>query len=376
MRILILCHEYPPIGGGAAAVVAALAKEYRRRENDVVVVTMGFGDLVSHESAEGIVLHRVPCSRRRKEMASPLEGLYWAARCLPLVRSLHEERPFDAVHAHFIMPAGIVADCFRRSCGVSFIVTPHGSDVPGYNRERLRAVHHLVRPWWRRICRNAARVTSPSHSLLALIERSAGECKGQVVPNGLETGRFPERPKEKRILLCSRLVERKGFHVFLEAIQDLDLQGWEIDLVGDGPMRARLEQLADLCRIPVHMHGWIDNDDPRLAALYARALVFVFPSEWENFSIALLEAMDAECAVITTDIEGNREVVGDTGLLVTPGDRDSMRSALVRIVDSFDECRELGRRAGRRVRENFDWRLIGHTYLKLLTDPGGDEESA
>lgn len=366
LNILVLCHEYPPIGGGAAAVCAELARHYVLLGHSVCLLTMAFEDLPSCECIEDIAVHRIPCGRRRKEMASPWEGLRWATRCVPLARRLHGQQSFDVIHTHFIMPAGIVANRLKRAEGIPTIITPHGSDVPGYNPDRLKAVHHLVRPWWRRICRQADVIASPSASLLKLLEAKAVDCRSQVVPNGFEPSRFPPLRKEKRILLCSRLVRRKGFHLFLAAIESLDLPGWEVDIVGDGPMYPQLASMAKRCRVPVRMHGWVDNRDPKLAELYGRAMLFVLPSSWENFSIALLEGMGAGCAVVSTDIAGNPEVIGDCGRLIPPNDIGALRRTIIELTGKPEYVQELGRRAAERVAKNFDWETIARRYVALF----------
>jgi glycosyltransferase involved in cell wall biosynthesis len=366
MRVLVASHEYPPIGGGAGAVCRALAQRYVQQGNEVVVVTMALGSAVGLDRDDGVAVHRIACGRRRKEMASPWEGLRWAARSVPIARQLHRQRPFDVVHAHFIMPGGIVAQRLWRSERVPGIVTAHGSDVPGYNRERLRLAHRVARPWWHKICREMAVVVSPSASLQGLIEVQRARFRGTVIPNGFDTARLRAPTKQKRILLCSRLVRRKGFHHFLAAVEALDLPGWQVDIVGAGPAYGELRRLARRCRTPVTLHGWIDNHDPRLAALYQAATIFVFPSEWENCSIALLEAMSAGCAVITTDISGNPEVVGDSATLVPARDVPALRRAIVTLTANPRQCRRLGQAAATRVAAEFDWDVVGARYLTLL----------
>lgn len=366
MRILLICHEYPPIGGGAAAVCAALGREYARQGHATWVVTMGFDDLPDRECVDDVRVIRVPCGRQSKTMASAREGLRWAKAAWPVVRDLHQSQNFQMAHAHFVMPAGIVARRLYQSAAVPFLITPHGSDVPGYNRERLKLVHYLVRPWWKQIVKSANAVVSPSHDLLALLCQSVTVPQSQVIPNGFEPGRFKPLEKENRILLCSRLVARKGFDVFLRAIQNMPLFGWHVDIVGDGPQREVLSQLAQQCRVPVHMHGWIDNDDPRLAELHGKARIYVLPSERENFSIALLEAMSAGCAVITTNVAGNPEVVGDTGYLMPPRDETMLAQVVEELTANPMLCNKLGQRAAQRACEQFNWMRIGEQYLKVM----------
>jgi glycosyltransferase involved in cell wall biosynthesis len=367
MNVLVLCHEYPPIGGGAGAVGASLAARYASRGHTVRVATMALGRHSGEETMDGVRVARIGCGRRRREMASPVEALRWAWRCRGVVDRWHREEAIDVAHAHFLMPAGIVAGGMKERFGTPTLVTLHGSDVPGFNRERLKAAHVIARPWWRRVCRSMDQVVTPSHSLAGLFREAGGVGTPEVIPNGIDAGRFRPLDKKTRILLCSRLVERKGFHYFLEAIRDLDMPGWEVDVVGDGPMRQSLEEMARHCRVPVRMHGWLDNDSDELAQLYREAMVFALPSEWENFSVALLEAMDAACAVITTDVSGNPEVVGDSGCLVPPRDVDGLREAVVRLTGSTERCLEMGARARDRVAREFDWGTVADRYLGRLS---------
>lgn len=366
MRILVLCHEYPPIGGGGAAVCFALSKQYALAGHEVTVISMGFDNLQDSEIIDEYKLFRIKCGRIRKEMASPLEALIWSQKCWNLVKKLNGQSSFHVGHAHFIMPAGIIASRARKVFGLPFIITSHGSDVPGYNRERLKLVHIIVKSWWKKICASADYIVSPSESLFNLIKKSTTEFKGKVIPNGFEPGRFKPLKKKKKILLCSRLVERKGFQYFLEAIRYMEPNGWDVDIVGDGPMYKALASLGSQCKIPVNMHGWLDNNDPKLKKLYGQAMIFVFPTEWENFSIALLEAMSSGCAVITTDVGGNSEALGDTGCFVKAKDISELRQAILWLTQDFEMCKNLGQRAAERATKLFNWETISERYLKIL----------
>lgn len=366
MHILVLSHEYPPVGGGAGASCALLSEQYVAAGHDVTVLTMLHGELPRDETINGVRVLRQPCGRKQWEMASPAEGLLWARRAWNVALDLHRQQPFDITHAHFIMPAGIVARWLQRQTGLPYVITPRGSDVPGYNRERLKLAHVLARPWWKRIVHHAARIISPSTSLLELIQARISTDNTCVIPNGVNTTRFQPGGKERRILLCSRLVERKGFQYFLEGLRYVDLLGWQVDIVGSGPYQPQLEKLAKQCRWPITFHGRIDNRDPRLAALYARASIFVFPSERENCPVAILEAMTAGCAVVTTNVTGNPEVLGTTGRLVPPCDAGALSEVIQALIQDEAQCELLGQQARQRVLENFEPQQIAARNLAIL----------
>lgn len=185
------------------------------------------------------------------------------------------------------------------------------------------------------------------------------------IPNGILTDRFDERPKQPRILMTGRLLPRKGFHLVLEALQGVTMD-LEVHLAGDGPDRERLETLAAQLDVTVVFHGWLSHDDPLLRELYETSRIFCLPSSRENASVSLLEAMLAGMAVVTTNVTGCPETVGDTGVVVPPDDVPALRAALIPLLESPERCAELGARAQARVRAEFDWEHITGAYLDLF----------
>jgi glycosyltransferase involved in cell wall biosynthesis len=111
--------------------------------------------------------------------------------------------------------------------------------------------------------------------------------------------------------------------------------------------------------------GWLDNESPQLKELYETSSMFVLPSEVENFPIALLEAMAAGLAIITTQGTGCAEVVGEAALLVPPKDPEAIRALLPRLVQDGELRRSLGRAARERLERYFTWRLVAQRYADI-----------
>jgi glycosyltransferase involved in cell wall biosynthesis len=82
----------------------------------------------------------------------------------------------------------------------------------------------------------------------------------------------------------------------------------------------------------------------------------------DNFPVSLLEAMAAGCAIVTTSAGGCPEVVGDTGLVVEPGDVGALRQALTDLIRQPARAEELGRRAAERVRDLFSWPAVASRH--------------
>lgn len=366
MRILTLNYEFPPIGGGGSPVSYELGRELVAQGHDVDVVTMGFDGLPAREVVDGINVYRVPCLRKRRELCKTHEMASFVLAALPRVARLTATRRYDVNHTHFIVPTGLLARSIKIWNGLPFVVTVHGSDVPGYNPDRFGLEHRLLGPLWKWILRGADHVISPSQFLRRLVDQRPHGRPVSIIPNGFRYERFkPDRPKERRILLVSRMLPRKGVQHLLAALPGLDLRGFGVDIVGDGPYLPTLKQMASDLGLPVRFWGWLDNGSAELKELYERSAIFAFTSEAENFPIVLLEAMAAGQAIVTCDGTGCPEVVGDDALLVPPRRPDRLRQALSRLLQNDELRAQLGRRARTRVEQEFGWQGIARRHVDL-----------
>jgi glycosyltransferase involved in cell wall biosynthesis len=188
------------------------------------------------------------------------------------------------------------------------------------------------------------------------------------IANGVDVDRFATGLKEDRILVASRLFERKGVQHVLEALAGLPGR-YELDVAGDGPQRDALERQAAASGVPARFHGWVPRE--RLDRFFERAAIFVLATASDNFPVSLLEAMASRCAIVTTRAGGCPEVVGDAALLVEPGDVAGLRDALARLTRDPELARDLGERAFRRARERFGWAAIAARHEEVYSAAAG-----
>lgn len=370
MKILSIIYEYPPIGGGGGVVAASLNEELAATGDRVRVVTSHARGLARRETtANGVQIWRTASMRRHRHYATVLElatGLIPAYR--KAAQLIAQERP-DLIHCHFVFPSGVIAWLLARRFGIPLVLTAHGSDIPGYNPDRFRRLHWLLKPVWKHIVRSATVVTSPSRYLGNLIRVSAPKLPIYVVPNGYTPRpQNPERAKRRLVLVVARLFPRKGVQNFVKAVAGIR-GDFEFVVAGDGPYMQTLQAEASKRSSPVRFTGFLDKE--ALSALYDEATIFVFPSIRENFPMVLLEAMEAGCAIITTDAEGCSEVVGDAGVVIPAGDVQAMHNALAALMADESRCRELSKRAQDRA-QLFQWvrtaELYRRVFGRVLTD--------
>jgi glycosyltransferase involved in cell wall biosynthesis len=348
---------------------------------------MNLAGIPRREVMDGINVMRVPSMRSRREVCHTHEmGTYLLSGTLFAAGQIRRKR-YDVVNSHFIFPTGPISYMLRRLGGPPYVLTARGSDVPGHNPNRFRFDHQLLLPAWRHLVRDADGVVAVSHDLAARIYTNSGR-RAEVIPNGCspialggasgeQLGLDPSLER-RRILMVTRLHEFKGVQYLIQAARQLG-PAVEIHVVGDGPYRATLENLALELGVRVRFWGWLDRSSPELRGLYQHCSVFVFPSEREGSPAVLQEAMSAGLVVVAADAAGTPEVVGDAGVLVPPRDAKAIAEALERLFASPQLMKDLSDRARRRVATEFNWTDLARRYEELYAgiirrSNGGDSD--
>ena len=366
MRILMLNYEYPPLGGGAGPMSKELAENLVNRGHKVDFVTMRYNGQKKDETINGVHVYRVPCIRKRKATCNTPEMLTYVASAIKFTLKLTKKKKYDIVHSHFIIPTGIVAYVLKKTRGLDYIISVHGSDVPGYNPDRFGMVHKVTKPLLKRIIRNSKMTVPLSNYLKNLILKNiSGDVELKVIPNGIDLDLFKKKKKKKWILMSGRLLSRKGFHHVLEALKDVDAPGWEVHITGDGPIRQDLESIAKGLKMKVIFHGWLDSKKD-VYRFCEQSSIYCLTSSNENASIALLEAMLSGNAVLTVNDTGCIETVGDTALVVDFGDVGAISGALKKLIGDEKYRLALGEKAQKRVKAHYGWKKIVDDYEGLM----------
>ena len=368
-RILVLNYEFPPLGGGAGPVSYELAKKLSETGDfDIDVVTMGYKGLSKYEEVnKNFRIHRVKCWRSKKEICHPWEQLTYLFTGYLKCKELLKKNKYDICHSHFLIPTSIIALQLKKEFGLEYVVTSHGSDVPGYNTDRFKLLHYFTGPILRKICNQAKIIVSPSLYLKKIILNNISNSideKTIVIPNGIDINKFTPQVKKKYIFSSGRLLRRKGFQYLIQAVSNEDI-GYEVHIAGDGPMMSELKKLAEKSKTKIIFHGWLDNKGEEYKDLLEQSAVYVLASEKENASISLREAMSAGCAVITTNTSGCHETVGETGLLINPNDTIDLKLKLNQIINDQFKLAELQKAAVERVKKVYDWNVLLKEYVKI-----------
>lgn len=371
MHIVILAREVPPVGGGAGAVAIEHAQGLATRGHRVELITTSMPVSTDESSRSiagecGMRVHVIPVRRKALHTTTYLEMLRFVVGATRLLRQLVRTEQIDAIHAHAVLPDAVPALFVTRTIRVT--ATAHGSDVPGFNRQRFRFAHVVLRPLWRATSRRIDVISAPSNFLVELL-RSRRQPETVVrLPYGIRLRQSfaSDARRNKTLLVAARLDPRKRVNLVLEALAGIP-QPVTLHVLGDGSERHLMESLAArICpQHDVKFHGWIRNQSPDWYRLMSEASISVSMSSVENSPVALLEAQLAEHVVVVSDIPGHRTVVHPRGRFIK-GNSASLREEL-KILLNCDESELADERAvGRNfVLTEFDWDLVLSQYEAL-----------
>jgi glycosyltransferase involved in cell wall biosynthesis len=263
-------------------------------------------------------------------------------------------RRFDLVHTHLVH-----ADVYGALGARRLVSTKHNDDP--FRAGPFRFVERVL-------ARRAARVIAITESLARFQVERVGlpRDKVEVVHYGLDDlprawGKNPPDPvpPRKRVVLCvCRLEPQKGVDVALRALAEVP--DAHLVVLGEGPQRAELEQLARALGVQAYLPGRV----PDVATWLRRADLLVHPVRWEGFGLALLEAMLASLPVVATRVSSIPEIVvdGETGLLVPPDDPPALAAALNRVLS---EPSAFGERGLARARAGFSVARMADRTLEV-----------
>lgn len=191
-----------------------------------------------------------------------------------------------------------------------------------------------------------------------------------VIPNYVESDRFipvDRRENSKlKIGFLGRLDEQKDPELFLNAVSDLDC---EIEIIGDGHMRDKLQKIAKLAKAQISFLGNVAHSE--LPEVIQGWDLFVMTSRYEGHPKALLEVMSCGIPVIATAVSGIQELLRHEvdGILVE-AELDKVNAAVKRLLADAQLRTKLGQAARQRILDEFSLEQIAemelHLYKQLL----------
>jgi len=291
---------------------------------------------------------------------------------------------FELVHTHGVR-ANLLGRLASRQAGKRKVITTVHSllekDYPGF-------FYRLGNSLAERLTRSLTDhfITVSGELKEKLVSQGVPEEKITVIYNGIVIEEFNPARKAGNtrrkygldasaplVGIVARLHPVKGHRFFLEAAREVLQQRPDVRflVIGDGPLRSSLEELAAQLGIAgqVIFTGFVED----IPAIMSELELLVISSLWEGFGLTAVEAMALGVPVVSSEAGGLPEVVlhGETGLLVPPANSAALARGIIWMLDHPEAVVEMTKRAGAAVRESFTAAAMARRTEELYRRLGG-----
>jgi glycosyltransferase involved in cell wall biosynthesis len=303
-------------------------------------------------------------------------GAFVFARIVGRVREMLRSRPIDLIHAHGALPCGHAAMLLSRELNIPFVVSVHGLDVFSTVQVGGRAGE-----WCRRISQkvysSSRRVICISeHVREAVLEGMGRNCRTSVVYNGVDPDLFSPASaassETTTILTVGNLIPIKGHEHLIRAAASLagEFAAVELEIIGYGSERRRLEALAQELKIEPRVHFRGRRSRVQVAEAMKRCVIFALPSRYEGLGCVYLEAMATGKPAIGCRGQGIAEIIqhGSNGFLVGPDNEKELALALAMLLRDKPRRNALGFAARDTVLDRLTLAQQAENFARIYRD--------
>ncbi|HEX7588644.1 MAG TPA: glycosyltransferase [Anaerolineae bacterium] len=386
IRLLVLAHVFPrAVDDSMGAFLLHLADALADHAFHTDVVAPHAGGLADDETLGAARIHRFHYAPERGErlaytgtmheiVGRGLSGkILFASFCLSFffkaLAVARAARP-QILHAHWWLPGGLVGACVSYLTRIPLVITTHGTDV-----EMLRRTRWAM-PLARFAFSRARAITCGStylrDQLCALGVADAARVSVIPMPvNPLfenQPGAAPDR-EPGLILSVARLTAQKSIDTLIDAFAILHGRdsSARLCIIGDGPMRAALEEQARSLNLSSQVEFLGGLPQTELPRYYAKAAVFVLPSIREGMGLVYAEALLCGAPVIAANSGGVTDIVkdGETGLCVPERDAAALAEAIGKLLNDPALAARLTSNGAAWVRERYTRDCVAAQFAEV-----------
>jgi glycosyltransferase involved in cell wall biosynthesis len=355
VRIAFFTETFLPATDGVVTRLKHTIEELLRMGDEMLVIAPKYGE--GPGSYEGVPIHRV------SSVPFPPYPQIKLAPINPGVGTALRGFGPELIHAVNPFVLGQGAPFYSRRLDVPLVASYH-TNIAAYARFYRLGIFDRATRWYTRKLHNRAAINLCTSQATLRFLSDEGVERLHLWPQGVDAGRFhPDKfskdwrvrltnghPAERLLLYVGRLSNEKDIGR-LRVVLD-EVPGVRLALVGDGPARRDLEQ--EYANTKTVFTGVLQGEE--LAAAFASADAFLFPSTTETLGIAMIEALASGLPVLAARTGATGEVVdeGGTGILYDPGSDAALVAAVRKIVSDDGLRARMGRNA-RASAERRDW---------------------
>ncbi len=346
MKIAHIGPVYPPYFGGMGTVAQEYVEDLRADGIDAHVFVPDYGNQDSSE-----YIHRL----------KPILKFGNAAIIPSLFKQLKD---FDVIHIHYpFYGSALIATLAGIFWGIPMVLTYHmKTKARGFKGWFFKLQRFFIEPFILRVAKEVLVSSIDYAKSIGLKERYLTD-----MPFSVDEKRFtPDLDKiedlknKKTIFLFVGGLDDahyfKGVDVLLESVSRID-GDWALWIVGSGNLKSHYEKLVEELNIQNQVKFWGRVKDEDLPKLYRKASVHILPSidRSEAFGLVTLEAASSGIPSIVSDLPGVRTLVESevSGFIVGVKKQEEIRSAMKKMMNDPDLCRNMGLQARSRVQKNY-----------------------
>lgn len=372
MRILVLNHEFPPVGGGGGRAAESICQALAKRGHEIKVLTSHFKDLPREEQRDGYDILRIPTLRTQAFRASflsmvvyVLSGLWAGLRLVRLFRP-------DVIHVHFAVPAGALAWMLCKLTRVPYVLTAHLGDVPGGVPEKTNDWFRWIFPTTRWIWRDASARVAVSEYTRSLALKHYNE-EVLVIPNGIDVDgdnstsiRVNNPPV---IVFAGRFMEQKSPLQVIRTLNEIKDIPWKCVMIGDGPLMPDVKKSISELGLGDRfiLTGWITPDE--VMKQFERSDILFMPSLSEGLPVVGVQALSKGLAIVASRVGGFVDLVDENqnGYLIETGNTEGFKTRLQEMLENPSRLLSL-RQASLKKANSFEITQIAEQYEKIFME--------
>ena len=330
--VLVISHEFPPLGGGAGRNLQSLCEELYKRGYSLHVIT----EKPPGGNTTGHPFHMtfLPCLRKSNFQTSLVSTAIFLVGAL-FIGILKKRISFGFVFSNMAIPAGIAGAIIAAMHRRPHIVWHHGSDVHAGRTHGAPLIQRLIlKAIWKKSYANCF----VSEGLLARAQTYGTVPRGHVVPVApvLKSRLVTKAVSGQSFLMLSRMEKVKNPLLLIEACALLKKRGGivrKVVLVGDGSLYGTLRERIAAYGLEnaVSLQKNIPHD--RVSELLSSAYALVLPSVIEGLNVSMLEAALFGVPAIGSDVPGINDFVKhtSTGLLFRGNDPEDLAACMQKL---------------------------------------------
>jgi glycosyltransferase involved in cell wall biosynthesis len=390
-KILVITSTFPRWQGDKEPPFVYELSRRLSRNFSIHILAPHAENAALHEKFDTLVVTRFPYFFKKYQtlaynggILSNLKQNHWRYGLVPffaiaqffaLIRLLRKEK-FDAIHAHWIIPQGLIGVLARFfiTNPPPLLCTSHGGDLFALRGKLFEKIKKIV-------LNQSIEITVVSQTMReSVLNLGISNEKIHVIPMGVDIeNRFipnSNKRRENSLLFVGRLVEKKGLHDLLTALPFIIAKHPSVTLtiVGTGPDEAALKKRSTELALnrSVMFLGAIENN--ALPALYQSSEIVVFPSiiaadgDREGFGLVLVEALACECAAVVSDLPAMQDIVIDneSALIFQQKNPTQLAEKIIQLLDNTELRHSLGKQGRQTVLARYDWEIIAQRYSALI----------